>query len=104
MGLLEGRRESEECGTALQEVTDRTREPWRCDGCNQLMFILFPKEKLVGAPAPKFGTHEYPKLCSLCFGVICAIRDSVYWKSIHDVWKSRQAENKRLKPGENYFA
>lgn len=43
-------------------------EPWRCTGCDTLMYNLDEEGKPApGAPTPRWWSMEHPKLCSLCY-------------------------------------
>ena len=84
---------------------NRIREPWRCQHCGTLQYLTdqngYPAP---GAPAPKFGGVDFPEICTLCFQLYAVISTSSYWRGLHDVWKLRQTDKNKLKPGEDYFA
>ena len=108
MALSAGRNENESSDmvqTVHQlHVLDKDRDPWNCDGCGKLIYCTDKKGyPTAGAPMPKWGGADYPKVCTLCFQLLAVI-DKIYWKSLHDAWKAKRKNTDKLKPGEDYFA
>jgi len=82
-----------------------TRNPWRCSGCQQLMYGTewidgCPYPSPLNTPAGMYIDDKHDRVCYVCWEMNHAI-DSDYWK------KLSVAANKfrdGLRPGGNYLA
>jgi len=69
---------------------DDFREPWNCQHCGALIYNLDRGYPAPGAPSPKFFNHDWQKVCTLCFQLGMAVRESTYFKAAHDLWIERR--------------
>lgn len=105
MGYLDNLGKRDECVTDLILDHHPFREPWRCASCEKLIYNLDGNGRPApGAPLPKYGGPDHKEVCSVCFQMKLTLDSSIYWKSLHDVWKSNQKGSDKLRPGNDYFA
>lgn len=87
-------------------IADKNREPWRCNCCGLLVYNLDKKgHPAPGAPATKYASAEYPKVCQTCWDLkmVIDLRPGMYWSDLHRAWLAKQKNNTKLKPGNDYF-
>lgn len=105
MGYLDELRQlKNESSTALTANPDLSREAWRCQSCNALMYLKDKKGPTAGAPAPKWGGPEHQKVCTLCFQMKSVLDSNPYWLNINKEWREKNKKGNKLRPGEDYFA
>ena len=94
-------KENEIPGTALTVDLNHNREPWRCQGCQALIynttvekeFRVYPR---AGAPMPKAVSAEYDKLCQMCASMYWTLSARTYWIELHRKWVEEQKRRKKL--------
>ena len=65
----------------LDDTPVSRAEPWRCGGCNRLMYNLDSEGKPApGAPLPNYLDEEHPEVCTLCYQ-LHSVFTSEYWKT-----------------------
>jgi hypothetical protein len=53
---------------------------------------------------PKFGGPDFKEVCNVCFQLKLTLDNSIYWKSLHDLWAEEHGRRKRkLGDGKDYF-
>jgi hypothetical protein len=72
-------------------------EPWRCMACNSLMYNLGADGKPAeGAPSASYGNDEYKRVCSMCYGMLKVVEDSIYMSNCHKQYLDEQESKKRI--------
>lgn len=73
---------------------------WRCTACNALMFNRDAQGYPIHSyPIPHFISLEYPKVCTMCHGMVFHLYGKQYWETAHDEWKAQNALRKRKNDG-----
>lgn len=78
------------------------REPWKCTGpCGRLMYnveyIDGEPHPAPGAPAAKFVSNDFPRVCNLCFALYEAANERAHFRELHKKWKeAAESARKRL--------
>jgi hypothetical protein len=79
-------------------------EPWRCVSCGLFAYNLrwidgdvYPTG---GAPAPKYISIVYNRVCCICYDMFHALVSRDYWKHLQDEEKSKI---RKLRPGSDYL-
>lgn len=84
------------------------RHPWRCCGCQQLMYGVewiggrqYPTPE--NTPAGMFHSKQFPRVCHVCWEMLHALANSPtgYWEGID---ASATKKRSQLGSGGNYLA
>ena len=89
-----------------------TGEAWRCTSCGVFMYNVRSIDgrdvPVEGAPQSKFFSTEHPQVCNVCWFLRTMISNlsgpsRTYWEKIIKEKEEKQAQNKKLRSGENYL-